>query len=90
MSVEMYEDAIYGQILPMEWDGDTIASLMILVDGEEEILVEADKNSAELFRHIDRWVTAEGLICEGEDGVSIRISDFTLEDSLDFSDDDTW
>ncbi|MFH1913809.1 MAG: hypothetical protein ABIK45_06010 [Pseudomonadota bacterium] len=90
MSADFYDDTIYGQILPVEREDDDEAGLMILVDGEEEFLVEPDKNGLKLMDHMDKWVTAQGTVAEDGDELLIRVRDFTLDDDWNFGDDDNW
>ncbi|MBI9080103.1 MAG: hypothetical protein JEY79_10240 [Pseudodesulfovibrio sp.] len=90
MSSEIYEETIYGQVLPINWNDDAPDGLMILVDGEEELIVELDKNGMLLMDHVDRWVRAEVLIKEEEDELRIKVKDFNLEDEWDYIDDDNW
>ncbi|WP_285905240.1 hypothetical protein [Pseudodesulfovibrio pelocollis] len=90
MSADCYDDTIYGQILPVEREDDDEAGLMILVDGEEEFLVEPDKNGLKLMDHMDQWVTAQGTVTEEGDELLIRVRDFTLDDDWNFGDDDNW
>ena len=93
MSADIYDDTIYGQILPIEREDEEEeedSSLMILVDGEEEYLVEPDKNGLKLMDHMDKWVTAQGTITEEGDELLIRVRDFTLDDDWSYGDDDNW
>lgn len=90
MAEDIYEDSIYGQVLPMDWNKDEVSGLILLVDGEEEFIVEHDENGEKLVDHIDRWVTAQGVITETDEELRIRIRDYTLEDVMDFDTDDNW
>lgn len=90
MAMDMYEETLYGQILPLDWDNDSVSAVALLVDGEEEFVVEPDVNGKQLFDHIDRWVTAEGIIKETDDECRIKVRSFSLEDDLDYDSDDNW
>ncbi len=90
MAVDIYEDSIYGQILPMEWNKDEVSALVLMVDGEEEFIVEHDDNGESLVDHIDRWVTAEGVITETDEEIRIKIRNYIIEDDMDFNTDDDW
>jgi hypothetical protein len=90
VSADIYDDTIYGQILPFESEDDEESGLMILVDGEEEFLVEPDKNGIKLMDHMDKWVTAQVTVTEESDEMHIRVRDFTLDDDWSYGDDDNW
>jgi len=90
VAADFYDDTIYGQILPVEREDDDESGLMILVDGEEEFLVEPDKNGLKLMDHMDKWVTAQGTVTEEGDELLIRVRDFTLDDDWSYGDDDNW
>ncbi|CCH50227.1 hypothetical protein [Pseudodesulfovibrio piezophilus] len=90
MALEIYEDSLYGQVLPLDWDDDAVSGIVILVDGEEEFLVENNENGEQLIDHIDRWVTAQGIITESEDEYRIKIRNYKLEDEMDYQSDDDW
>ena len=90
MIQDIYEDSLYGQILPSDWQDETAFGLILLVDGEEEFLVENDEDGEGLFDYIDRWVTIEGVITEREDELRIKVRNYMLEDELDYEDDDAW
>lgn len=90
MTEDIYEDSIYGQVLPMEWNKDKVSALVLMVDGEEEFIVEHDDNGESLIDHIDRWVTAEGIITETDEEIRIKVRNYTLEDDMDFDTDDDW
>ncbi|WP_147822009.1 hypothetical protein [Salidesulfovibrio onnuriiensis] len=88
---DAYPETIFGQILPMDWNEDDVVGLIILVDGEDEFIVEPDKTGRKLFDHVDRWVTAKGLIREDEDEMRIMVRDYTLEDEdWNYMDEDRW
>lgn len=90
MAQDVYEDSLYGQILPAEWNNEAVSGLVLLVDGEEEFAIENDDNGELLVDFIDRWVTVEGVIIESDEDLRIKVRNYTLEDSLDFGDDDRW
>ena len=90
MSLEIYEDQVYGQVLPLKWDKDFVCGVVILVDGEEEYIVDTDKNGLELVEYVDRWITADGLIRETSKDIRIRVNNFTVEDNWEYQDDDNW
>lgn len=91
MSSDVYDGTIYGQVLPLDWDNDVVTKLAIVVDGEDEFIIEQDKNGQKLLDHIDMWINAEGLIKETDEEIRIRIRDFTLEDdNWNYGDDDKW
>lgn len=90
MAEDIYEDSVFGQVLPLGWDNDTISGIVILVDGEEEFIVEHDETGESMVAHVDRWVTAEGLITESDDEFRIKVRGYTLDDSLDYDTDDDW
>ena len=90
MAMDVYEDSLFGQLLPMDWEDETIAGLVLLVDGEEEFIVELDENGESLLEHIDRWVTAEGIVTEDEDELRIKVRSYTLEDEIDYDTDEDW
>lgn len=90
MSSEMYEETLYGQILPIDWNNESVSSIMILVDGEEEFIVEPDKNGMELVNHLESWVRAEVFVKEDDDELRVKIREFTVEDDMDYVDDDKW
>ncbi|GEM_PF-1010817 len=88
---DIYQETIYGRILPMEWKEEEDASLMILVDCEEEFIVEPDKTGRKLSDHVDRWVTVKGIVKEEEDELRIRVREYTLEDEdWQYMDEDRW
>lgn len=91
MALDTYEDSLYGQILPAEWDEESVSELLLLVDGEEEFVIEKNENSELLMDLIDRWVTLEGVITEEEnDLLRIMVRGYTVEDGPDYDDDDAW
>lgn len=90
MTLDIYEDSLYGQVLPLEWDNDSVSSLVLLVDGSEEFIVENDEVSENLIAHIERWVTAEGVITEDDEELRIKVRNYTLEDDLDYESDEDW
>ena len=90
MAEDFYEDAVFGQVLPLDWENESISGVVILVDGEEEFIVENDETGGSLADHIDRWVTAEGLITETDDELRIKVRNYTLDDNLDYDTDDDW
>ena len=91
MALDTYEDSLYGQILPAEWDEDSVSELLLLVDGEEEFVIEKNENSELLMDLIDRWVTLKGVITEEEEEMlRIKVRDYTVEDGPDYDDDDAW
>lgn len=90
MATDVYEDTVYGQILPLDWDDDSVTQLVLLVDGEEEFLVEPDENGWRLTDLIDRWITAQGVVEESDDEFRIKIRNFKVEDEIDYDDDDDW
>ena len=65
-------------------------ALVLLVDGEEAFTIENDENGDLLVDFIDRWVTLEGVITENDEDLRIKVRNYTLEDELDFADDDSW
>lgn len=90
MTIDIYEDSLYGQILPSDWDNERVSSLILLVDGEEEFIIEKNDQSESLLNHIDRWITAEGVITETNKALRIKIRSFKLEDDIDYEGDDDW
>lgn len=90
MSTDIYEDSIYGQVLPSDWNNETVSSLILLVDGEEEFIIENNEHSETLVDHIDRWITAEGVITETDEALRIKVRNFSLEDEMDYEGDDAW
>ncbi|BDQ35040.1 hypothetical protein [Pseudodesulfovibrio portus] len=90
MIQDVYEDSLYGQILPAEWKDESVSSLVLLVDGEEEFFVENDEDGEVLLDYIDRWVTIEGVVTEQDDEFRIKVRNYMLEDELDYVDDDAW
>ncbi len=90
MAEDIYEDSLYGQIIPNDGEEDSLGGVILLVDGEEEFVIENDENGERLADLIDRWITAEGVITENDDELRIKVRNYTLEDELDYSDDDKW
>lgn len=90
MAPDIYEDTLYGQVLPLDWNDDAISGVMLLVDGEDEFIVEPDKNGKRLYDYIDHWMTVEGIVKETARELRIKVRKFTLEDEMDYSDDDNW
>jgi len=90
MPIDIYEDTVYGQILPSEWDNDRVSSLILLVDGDEEFIIEKNEQADTLVNHIDRWITAEGVITETNKSIRIKVRNFKLEDDIDYEEDDDW
>ncbi|MCJ2164560.1 MULTISPECIES: hypothetical protein [unclassified Pseudodesulfovibrio] len=90
MATDVYEDTLFGQILPLDCDEDSVSGIILLVDGEEEFIVEPDDNGEILAGHIERWVTAEGVVLEDEDELRIKVRYYTLEDEIDYDADDDW
>ncbi|MBG0791614.1 MAG: hypothetical protein H0S80_14075 [Desulfovibrionaceae bacterium] len=90
MAQDVYEDSLYGQILPSEWNDEAVSGLVLLVDGEEEFAIENDDNGELLVDFIDRWVTVEGVVSESDDDLRIKVRNYTVEDELDFEGDDRW
>lgn len=90
MASEQYQETVYGQILPLEGDDDSEPGLMILMDGEEEFIVDLDKNGMKLMDHIDKWVTAEGLVSEDDEELRITVKTFKLDEDWEYNDDDKW
>ncbi len=90
MATEIYQDTLYGQILPAGWDNETVSELALLVDGEEEFILEKNEFSKILTNYVDRWITVQGLITETDDEISIKVQSYTLEDEMNYGDDDAW
>ncbi len=90
MAEDVYEDSLFGQVLPLDWDNEIATGVVILVDGEEEFIVEHDETGESLVEYIDRWVTAQGLITETEDELRIKVRNYRLDDNLDYDKDDDW
>lgn len=90
MAEDVYEDSLFGQVLPLDWDNEIATGVVILVDGEEEFIVEHDETGESLVEYIDRWVTAQGLITETEDELRIKVRNYRLDDNLDYDSDDDW
>ena len=90
MTQNIYEDTLYGQILPLDWDNESVSRIILLVDGEEEFIIEKDENSLRLMDLIDRWVTLEGVINEKDDELNIRVRNYTIEDEMDYESDEDW
>lgn len=90
MAHDIYEDSLYGQVLPLDWDNESVSGLLLLVDGEEEFAIENDEQSDSLVEYIDRWITAQGIITENDDELRIKVRNYTLEDDIDYEDDDAW
>lgn len=87
---EIYEDSVYGQVIARDWDNESVTEVSIMVDGEEELIVESDKNGNKLFDYVDHWVTADGLVKETARDLRFKVRSFTLEDGMDYTDDDNW
>ncbi|QGY39547.1 hypothetical protein GM415_05245 [Pseudodesulfovibrio cashew] len=90
MALDVYEETLYGQVLPLDWDNESVSGVVLLVDGEEEFVVEPDKNGKKLYDLIDRWVTAEGVIREYPNELRFQVRSYKVEDELDYMDDDNW
>lgn len=90
MALDIFEETLYGQVLPLDWDNDSVSGVVLLVDGEEEFVVEPDKNGKRLFDLIDRWVTAEGIVKETDEEFRFKVRSFTIEDEVDYDSDDNW
>lgn len=90
MADNIYEDSLYGQVLPSDWDDETVSALTLLVDGEEEFVIEKNEHIDSLIDHIDRWITAEGVITETDEELRIKVRNYTLEDEMDYESDDAW
>ena len=90
MAQDIYEDCLYGQILPSEPNNESVTGLVLLVDGEEEFLIENDENGEMLVDYIDRWATIEGVVTEMDDEIRFKVSNYTIEDELDYEGDDAW
>ena len=90
MAQDIYEDCLYGQILPSEPNNESVSGLVLLVDGEEEFLIENDDNGELLVDYIDRWATIEGIVTETEDEIRFKVSDYTIEAELDYEGEDAW
>ncbi|WP_027723084.1 hypothetical protein [Maridesulfovibrio zosterae] len=80
MSNEEYSDTIYGQVIPFNCELDESYQLAILVDSEEEYIVEPDSKGRGLDEYMDRWVKADVLIAENDDGIFVKIQDVEPED----------
>lgn len=87
---EIYQDTLYGQILPAGWDGEDVSDLILLVDGEEECILEKNEFSKILTNYIDRWITVQGLVTENDEEISIKVQSYTLEDEMNFGEEDAW
>ncbi|MDD3310588.1 hypothetical protein [Pseudodesulfovibrio sp.] len=90
MALDIYEDSLFGQILPLDWDDESVSGVILLVDGEEEFIIEHDDNGKDLMDHVDRWVTVEGVVTEEDDELRIKVRNYTLEDELDYESDEDW
>ncbi|WP_419786052.1 hypothetical protein [Pseudodesulfovibrio sp.] len=90
MALDVYEDSLFGQLLPLDYEEESASGVILLVDGEEEFLIEHDDNGKDLVGYIDRWVTVEGLVTEEEDDLRIKVRKYTLEDELDYERDEDW
>lgn len=90
MTLDIYEDSLYGQIVPQEGSGDAEPGLVLLVDGEEEFVIEPNENGLFLTNYVERWITAQGIIMESEEELRIKIRNYTLEDEFDYAGDGDW
>lgn len=90
MGSDIYQDTLYGQLVPSGWDNDAVSELVLLVDGEEEFSIKKDEFSKVLTNYIDRWITVQGVVTETDDDISIKILGYTLEDEMQFGGDDAW
>ncbi|XPV77623.1 MAG: hypothetical protein ACNI27_06825 [Desulfovibrio sp.] len=88
--MEIYEDTVYGQILPAEKTKNNMSGVMILVEGSEEYIVESNDMGVELAKYVDSWVTVGGIIKETSRYIRIEVYAYTLEDSWAYQDDDVW
>lgn len=55
-------------------------SIMLLVDGDEEYVVEPDRKGEKLEECMDRWVAVEGELFEKEDINLLVVHEFELDD----------
>lgn len=90
MTLDIYEDSLYGQIIPHEGSDDAESGIVLLVDGEEEFVIEPNENGLFLANYMERWITAQGLIVESEEELRIKIRSYTVEDELDYAGDGDW
>ncbi|WP_320172132.1 hypothetical protein [Maridesulfovibrio sp.] len=91
MSNEEFEETIYGQVIPYTDEDDENYRYAIMVDNEEEYIVEPGTNSSQLEEYMDRWVRADVLITETDDGYFIKIRDIEPEESgWQYENEDRW
>lgn len=55
-------------------------SLMLLVDGDEEFIIEPTKEGDALEEYIDRWVEVKGEMFETDDANFIVVHQFDADD----------
>ncbi|WP_419778301.1 hypothetical protein [Maridesulfovibrio sp.] len=90
MGSDIYQDTLYGQLVPSGWDNETVSELVLLVDGEEEFCIEKDEFSKLLTNYIDRWITVQAVVTETDDDMSIKILGYNLENEMQYGTDDAW
>ncbi|WP_432738105.1 hypothetical protein [Maridesulfovibrio sp. FT414] len=91
MSSEEFPETIYGQVIPYSDDDDESYQYAILVDNEEEYIVEPGSNTGRLEEYMDRWVRADVLVTETDDGFFIKIQDIEPEESgWQYDNEDSW
>lgn len=90
MAQDIYEDSLFGQLLPLDGDEESAPGVVLLVDGEEEFIIEQDENGRDLMDQMDRWVTVEGVVTEEDEELRIKVRNYTLEDELDYESDEDW
>ena len=90
MGSDIYQETLYGQLVPSGWDDDTVSELVLLVDGEEEFSIENDEYSKLLANYIDRWITMQVVVTETDDDISVKVLGYTLEDEMQFGGEDAW
>ncbi|WP_320007185.1 hypothetical protein [Maridesulfovibrio sp.] len=90
MGSDIYQDTLYGQLVPSGWDDDSVSELVLLVDGEEEFSIENNEFSKLLANYIDRWITVQGVVTETDDDISVKVLSYSLEDEMQFGGEDAW
>lgn len=90
MATDAYEETLYGQILPLEWEDDRVSEVALFVDSEEEFVIETHGLGKKLLDLVDRWVTIDGVVEERGEELRLKVRDFKVDKEFEYSFEDEW
>ena len=86
---EQTHATLEGQVAQCDFDEDGFYTVMLVVDGEEEYVIEPGREGSRLEEFLDHWVTIRGEVRrKDDDRFYLKVHFFQLEDDSARSDED--